>query len=127
VSASNKVIHPFPSIAAGDISDDITGASSSVQGMSSAIYYIEWSGTTVDGVLNIEFLKASRLGNSTTEGDVWEKLEINATIGTDIPIATDSGSHALMFSELPFTALRPIYIANTGTGTITVTLIAKGF
>jgi hypothetical protein len=119
MTASRSLIRPFKQIADGAMSGDITGLTTNVEFIDSAVVYIEWSGTAPVGVFSAEFLKTPA-GNVNDE--VWETIDFGQTIA----ISGNTGSHTLQFSEMPFTKIRPKYVRTSGVGALNVVIMAKG-
>lgn len=120
MSSGKKLITPFRLIQSGNMATDITGTEVRCAHQDSAIAYIEWSGTSPVGVVGFEFLEVDS-DRSPTEVQIWKPVDFGATIA----VSGNTGSHQLVFSQLPFFALRPTYVATSGTGTLSVTFAAK--
>jgi hypothetical protein len=120
MSGSKRVINPYKSINATSVAANIIGDETAITGIDSLFMYVEWSGTDPVGELVVEFLKTPS-EKSATGLAVWEEIDFGAAIA----ISGNSGSHSIVFSELPFTRVRPRYIATSGTGTLTVTVFGK--
>lgn len=104
---------------------DITSVESNTQFLDYALLQLEWTGTSPVGVFNVEFLKLEAERNTATGVDIWEACDFGGTIGTDIPISGSSGSHQIILQEICFPRLRCFYDRTSGSGSLTVTLVAK--
>jgi hypothetical protein len=120
MSSGKKLITPFRLIQSGNMATNITGAEVRCAHQDSAIAYIEWTGTSPIGVIGFEFLEVDA-DRSPTEVKIWKPVDFGSTIA----VSGNSGSHQLVFSVLPFFALRPVYTATSGIGTLSVTFAAK--
>lgn len=120
MSGSKRIINPFKSIDNVSLATDITGQETAVTGIDSLFLYVEWTGTAPVGKLVVEFLKTPS-DKSSSGLAVWSEIDF----GANISISGNSGSHTIVFSELPFLRIRPRYIATSGTGNLTVTTLGK--
>jgi hypothetical protein len=120
MSSTKKLITPFRLMENASTSATITGSQVTCAHQDSAVVFVEWSGTSHVGVLGFEFLETDADRNST-KAPVWKAVDFGQTIA----ISGNSGSHQIVFTTLPFFALRPVYTRTSGTGTITVTFAAK--
>lgn len=120
MSSTKKLITPFRLMENASIAATITGAQVTCAHQDSAVVFVEWTGTAPVGALSFEFLETDADRNST-KVPVWKTVDFGQTIA----ISGNSGSHQIVFTTLPFFALRPVYTRTSGTGTITVTFAAK--
>jgi hypothetical protein len=100
-------------IDAGDLSGSLTSTTTNVINLDKASIHLSWSGTSPDGVITVE----ARNG----EKDSWYTLDF----GSAINISGNSGSHQLIFNELPFTDIRVVFTFTSGTGSIDAVLTMK--
>jgi hypothetical protein len=122
MSSSKRVIDPFKMIDAGDLSDDITGISTNVRSMGTATIYVEWTGTDPVGNLNIQYVEKENI-NPTLE--TYKNIDFGGNNGVNIPISCNSGSHTIIFTSLNFIKIRPVFVSDSGIGSVTVTIVAK--
>jgi hypothetical protein len=120
MSGSKRIIGPFKSIDSVSLATNITGQETAITGIDSLFLYVEWTGTDPVGELVVEFLKTPSEKSSSGLAE-WVAIDFGATIA----ISGNSGSHTIVFSELPFLRIRPRYIATSGTGNLTVTTLGK--
>jgi hypothetical protein len=112
MSTGKRVIPPFQVMIAADLAGNVTSSETDVMGLDYARYDIAWSGTAPIGVMTVEYLK---------DGDAtWATLDV----GT-IAVSGASGTHEILFTELPFKRIRLKYTRTSGTGTMNAYITAK--
>jgi hypothetical protein len=79
-----------------------------------ALFDINWSGNTTNGVVTFQILKDGKLD--------WETLEIH---GEPVSISGSAGNHKVLFQELPFKEIRAVYTSNSGGETVSIYVTAK--
>lgn len=85
-----------------------------VEGVDEATIMVEWSGTAPVGVISVQASNSEQ--DEFTKGtEVWYDLDFGASI--DVTGAT--GDHQINFTAMPFKAIRFVYTATSGTGTMT--------
>jgi hypothetical protein len=90
-----------------------TSSSTNVENLDKAIIKVSWTGTSPVGVIEVQ----KRLGSL----DAWTTVNM----GSAISISGNSGSHDLLFNEMPGTELQLVYTSTSGTGNLTATISAK--
>lgn len=113
-----SVVAGFPMIQSGDLSANITSEIVSVKNLDNASIIVTWTGATPIGVLTVE---ARNNGKGGATPEPWYTLDMGAAI----TISGNSGNHQLIFNLLPFTDLRLIYTATSGTGTLDAVITSK--
>lgn len=108
-----NVLPSYKMASAADMSADITTSATSVLNLDKASIHIAWSGTAPVGIVIVQ----ARNG----ENDPWYALDMGGTIA----ISGASGSHQLVFNELPFTDIRLMYDRTSGSGALNATLTMK--
>jgi hypothetical protein len=107
-----NVIKPYQIINAGDMSGDITSASTNTQYLDNVGLIAEWTGTSPVGTITVE----------VQNGDsAWSELNF----GTTIAVSGNTGNHNININELPFEKYRVKYNFTSGVGTLTVYSTAK--
>lgn len=119
MSSTKKLIKPYPLISAGDMSGNITGSEVVCENQDYAMVLVEWTGTSPVGEFKMEFVQLDATRNNGV--DVWEPMDFGSTIA----ISGNTGSHQIVFQELPFMKIRPKYAYTSGIGSLTVTFMAK--
>lgn len=108
-----QLVNGFKMFDAADISASVNSSTTNVQNLDGASVFVEWSGTSPVGVLAVK-------GRNGANGS-WYEIDMGSTID----ITGNTGSHQLVFLELPFTDLRLDYTRSSGTGSLTATIVAK--
>lgn len=96
-----------------DISTNQTSNFTSVKNLDKAVIHIVWSGTSPVGTVTVQ------TRNADTES--WKDVDMGGTIS----VSGNSGSHQLMFNEMPGIDLQLTYTASSGTGNLTASITAK--
>lgn len=100
-----------------DISANATSAVTNTSNFDKASIYLAWSGTAPVGTITVEATN----DDPSSQNPTWKTLDF----GASIDISGDTGSHDLVFNELPFNAIRVQYTSTSGVGTIDATIHAK--
>lgn len=108
-----NVVRGYKMVDAGSMAATITSSEVNVINLDKASIYVDWSGTAPVGVLVVQARNADN-------GD-WFDLDF----GTPIAISGSTGSHVLLFNELPHNSIRLVYTATSGTGSLDAVLAAK--
>jgi hypothetical protein len=124
MSVSKSLVRPFKSIADGDMANNIIGKATSLERVDNVMFFIEWTGTAPVGILNIQFLKIEQATDGSPS-DIWSNLSFGGLTGTDISITGNSGSHTIVLTQTPFSKVKPVYTATSGSGTLNITIVAK--
>ena len=107
------VVKSYKMFDAEDISISATSKESNVINLDKASVIFSWTGTAPSGVITCE----ARNG----EKEDWYELDCGGTM----TVSGASGTHQLVFNELPFTDIRFQYTASSGTGTLDAVITAK--
>ena len=121
----------FNSDTGQDMSGDITGLVSIVQDIIKVGYGISWRGTAPVGILNVQ---VSNDYSVNSQGDVlnagtWNTMpfDLNGTTVSDLPVSGDNGNGFIEIDVTAAYAMRLIYTATSGVGTINAIATGKGF
>ncbi len=101
------------SISASNTSDVVY-----IKNQDKASILVSWSGSSPSGTLAVQVRNRRE---PTGAASAWTTLDMGASIS----ISGNTGSHTLIFNELPFSELRLVYTRASGTGTISAILVAK--
>ena len=112
-----NVVKSFDMIDSADMSGNITSSTTDVINLDKASIYISWSGTSPVGTIVVEATNSDPVDSQS----VWREVNMGATIS----VSGNSGSHDLIFTELPFRAIRLVYTATSGSGDLDATISAK--
>lgn len=113
-----SVVPGYAMIESGDISGNVTSDVVSVKNLDNASIIVSWTGTSPVGVLAVQ---ARNNGAGDVNPEPWYELDMGATIN----ISGNSGNHQLVFNLLPFTDLRLVYTATSGSGTLDAVITSK--
>lgn len=120
MSSTKRTIPPYPIINSGSMAGNLLSSETNVLGMDYSLLVLEWDGTSPVGVVNVEVLKERR-----NNIEVWEAVDFGGVTGTDIPISGNTGSHQVLFNQLPFEKMRTRYTRTSGTGTLDAFITVK--
>lgn len=122
--SSRPLIKPFQVITNGDMSGSITSEVTIVDNLSAISYDISWSGATPTGTIQVQVsdtYKENANGTGVLVAGNWNSLPLSSTPS----ISGNTGNGAIDIQILGFYAIRLIYTASGGTGTMQATLAAK--
>jgi len=111
--ARKSVTKPFKTFDAANLAANATSSITNVENLDKASISIVFSGTAPVGVVTVEVRNGAK--------DSFQVLDMGSTIN----ITGASGTHQLVFNELPFTELRLQYTRTSGTGTMDATFTGK--
>lgn len=107
----------------GDLSGNLTSLSSNVVNLDKASLRLSWTSADAVGTITIEAKQVNP--EKPEEASDWFELDFGNVIAIDMTAPSPDSEHQIIFNELPFTDLRVVYTATSGTGTIDATLSAK--
>lgn len=110
---AKRIVPGFKMFDAASLAATVTSSTSNVQNLDKASIFVEWTGSSPDGVLTLE-------ARNSAEGS-WYTLDF----GSSIAVSGASGSHSLVLNEIPFVEIRLIYTRTSGTGSLTATIVSK--
>lgn len=111
--ARKSVLKSYKMINSGDLSSDITSSETSVINLDKASIVIAWTGSSPVGTIEVQ----ARNGDQ----DTWRALDLGAAVS----VSGNSGNHRIVLNETPFTDIRIVYTASSGTGTVDAIITAK--
>jgi hypothetical protein len=114
MSSTKRVIAPFPVIEGVMPNGVTTGKNVHVLFLDYALFDINWSGNTTNGVVTFQILKDGK--------DTWETLAIP---GEPVAVSGSTGNHKVLFESLLFKEIRAIYTSNSGGETVSIYVTAK--
>ena len=122
--------NPYPVINAQSMASNITGTPTIIQKIPLLSYTAKWTGSSPVGTLKFQVSDDYALNSdgSVANAGTWNDLPVylqGSGIVTSIPISGNSDNGAVDIKELGFYAVRPVYTATSGTGTLTVTIAGK--
>jgi hypothetical protein len=120
---------PFPVISAGNMSNDITSAVTVLQSISGVSYGISWTGSSPIGTLSLEVSNDYALEPNGTvkNAGTWAvvPLDVNGTTSDTIDVSGSTGNGFIDVDIMMAYAIRLIYSADSGSGTMTATIMGK--
>lgn len=121
-------LRPQVVLNAGAMVGNLTSAPTILQSLSKVSYQAKWTGTSPVGTLSVQgSLDYSLNSNGTVaNAGTWSTLSLdyNGSIVTTIPVSGNSGNVMIDLTTGIY-ALRVIYTAGSGTGSLTITVNAK--
>lgn len=121
-------IRPTTVINAVSMAADITSTVTILQSISGIGYAYSWTGTSPVGTISVQvsndYLNADGTINSSAH---WTTiyLNVNGTPATTIAVSGNSGEGFANIAEIMAAAIRTIYTAGSGTGTLTAIVTGK--
>lgn len=122
-------IAPFKVIDGQSMASNITSAVTVLQSVTGGSYALSWAGTSPVGMLSFEVSDDYSLdskGNVNNPG-TWNiaPVSVSGTSVTTIPISGNSGNGYIDILGTGAYAARLVYIAGSGTGSLTATVVGK--
>lgn len=123
-------LRPQAVITAVSMASNITSAVTILQSMSIANYAVSWIGTTPVGTLSVQAsddYAATPDGRNVLNAGTWNTvpLLLAGALVTSIPISGNTGNGMIDLDGLGAYAVRLVYTAGSGTGTLTATINGK--
>lgn len=126
--SSRTVLRPYQVITAGSMAGNLTSAITLLQSVTKLSYALVWTGTTPIGTVSIQ---ASNDYSVLPTGLVnaagtWTTLTLsyNGNTVTTVPVSGNTGNGFIDVVSAAY-ALRLIYTATSGIGSLTVTVSGK--
>jgi hypothetical protein len=126
--SSRTALRPTPVISAQSMAANITSTPTILQSLTVVNYAVSWTGTSPVGELSVEasndYVEGATGGLS---GGTWNvvPLTLNGSTVTEIPITGNSGNGMIDIPGLGAAAVRLVYTATSGTGSLTATIAGK--
>jgi hypothetical protein len=116
-------------INAGDMSGKITSAVTLLQDLSLVGYGMSWSGISPVGSISVQVSNDYAIDGSgqVYNPGTWTTIVLNYNGGTvnSIPLTGNTGTGFINVAEIAAYAIRMVYTATSGTGTLNSNLTAK--
>lgn len=107
----------------------ITGAPTILSNVSLVSYSFAWTGSSPSGTISLQGSNDYSLNpnGSVLNAGSWDALTLNyqGNAVTSITISGNSGSGLIDITATGIYAIRPVYTRSSGTGDLTVTVVAK--
>jgi hypothetical protein len=122
-------IHPQVVINAASMAANITSTPTILQSLTGCSYAFSWTGTAPVGTLSIQVSNDYAIGQTgqVSNAGTWTTLVLNVG-GTPSTTVAVSGTPGTAFIDVDSTmayAIRSIYTATIGTGSLTATFVGK--
>lgn len=122
-------LKPFLVITDGDMSGNITSDPTIIQKISMLSYSYSWSGSTPVGTVSVQVSNDYSLdaqGNTANAG-TWNTLTLNVggVPSTTVAVSGNTGNGFIDIDQLGAYAIRTIYTAGSGTGTLQCMIAGK--
>lgn len=127
--SSRPAFGPFDSIDDGNMSVNIVGQPTVIGHISMISYAFSWSGTAPVGTVSIEVSNdyAQGPGGTVINAGIWNvlPLEYSGSTVTTVPVSGNSGNGFIDIDACGAYAIRPIYTAGSGIGTLQCVIAGK--
>ena len=123
--ASRPLIKPFQVITNGDMSANIISEVTIVDNISAISYDISWSGTTPVGAISVQVSNTYKENANSSAFLVpgnWSTLPLSSST----TVSGNTGTGAIDIQITGFSAIRLIYTASSGIGSMQAFVAAKG-
>ena len=122
-------LKPFSVLTNGDMSGNLTSAVTVLSNLSMCSYGLSWAGSSPVGTVSVQFSNDYALNpdGSVLNAGTWNTatLNLNGSQVTTIPISGNSGNGFIDITDTAAWAVRLIYTAGSGTGSLQVVLTGK--
>jgi hypothetical protein len=123
-------VKPNPVITNGNMASNIIGTPTIISNVSMVSYGFSWSGSTPVGTVSVQASNDYELGadgKTVLNAGTWNTLTLNygGSAVTTIPLSGNTGNGLIDIDALAAYAVRPIYTASSGTGTMQCTVVGK--
>jgi hypothetical protein len=114
---------PFSVITSGNMASDITSRVTIIQKLSMIGYDISWTGTSPVGAMSVQVSNtyAENADGSVKNVGNWTTL----TLSAPTPVSGNTGNGFIDVDATGAYAMRLVYTATSGTGTMNATMCAK--
>lgn len=113
----------------GDMSSNITSAPTVLQSLSRVSYSCSWVGTAPVGTISVQVSNDYSIGPNgvVANAGTWNTVTLlyNGVLVMSVPISGNSGNGFVEVNETAAYAIRLVYTATSGTGTLTATVVGK--
>lgn len=121
--SSRPLIQPTPVITNGDMSGNLTSKISILSNISMISYSLSWSGTAPVGVIAVQVSNdySENADGSTRNAGTWTTLTLSAATN----VSGDTGTGFIDITETSAYAIRLVYTATSGVGTLQAVVKGK--
>lgn len=122
-------LRPQPVIVAGSMAGNLTSAVTILQSLSQCSYSLSWTGTSPVGTCSVQVSNdyAQNAVGGVANAGAWTTITLNqsGTPSTTIAISGNTGNGFIDINDTAAYAIRLIYTAGSGTGTLNATFNGK--
>lgn len=124
-------IKPEQVITNGVMASNITGTPTIISNISKVSYGFSWSGSTPVGTVSVQVSNDYRLlpngQPDTSVTPTWNTLTLNynGSAVTTVPVSGNTGNGLIDIDAIAAYAIRPIYTASSGSGSMQCTVVGK--
>jgi hypothetical protein len=127
--SSRPIISPFLVITNGNMSGNLISLVSVIQNTSMVSYAVSWTGTAPVGTLSVQVSNdySQNADGTVRNPGTWATIVLNygGVPTSAIPISGNSGNGFIDVDQIAAYAIRLIYTAASGTGTLQATINGK--
>lgn len=127
--SDRPLIKPTLVITSGDMSGNLTSRVTILERVSMMSYAYSWSGSTPIGTVSVQVSNdySENPDGSVKTAGTWNSLVLgyNGTQASTIPVTGNTGNGFIDIDSQAGYAIRTIYTAASGTGTLNVTVKGK--
>lgn len=127
--STRTALRPQVVINAGSMAGNLISNPTILQSLTKASYSLSWSGTTPVGTVSVQGSNDYSLNpnGSVLNAGTWNTLtlSVNGQPATTVAVSGNTGNGAIDIVETALYALRLIYTAGSGTGSLTVVFNGK--
>ena len=127
--SDRPIIKQYTSIAAGSMAGNLTGNPSIILRLGTMSYSFSWSGSSPVGTVSVQVSNDYSEGpnGSVMNAGTWNTIPLveGGTQVTSVALSGNSGNGYIDLGILGGYAVRPVYTAGSGTGTLTAIYEAK--
>lgn len=113
----------------GDMSSNITSAPTVLQSLTRVSYAVAWVGTAPVGTVSVQVSNDYSIGPNgiVVNAGTWNTVTLlyNGTLVTSVPVTGNTGNGFVEVNETAAYAMRLVYTAASGSGTLTATIVGK--
>jgi len=123
--ASRPLKGPFPAITNGSMSGNLTSVVTIIQNLSMLSYGVSWSGTSPVGTLSVQVSNdyTQNQEGSVSNPGTWTTLVLNVSgvPSSTVPVSGSPGTAFIDVTQTSAYAMRLVYTAASGSGTLQAT------
>lgn len=127
--STRTTLRPYVVINAQSMASNITSSVTVLESITAVSYQMTWSGTSPVGTVSVQMSDDYSLNVDGTvkNAGTWSTIyiNVNGTPATTAAVSGNTGSGFIDIEKTAAYAIRLIYTAGSGTGTMTATICGK--